>query len=670
MKNFSSEWEKLTSDDFILDVVNHCHIEFSNNEKPIQNYSGIHSVFNKTESEFVAKEIKKLLEWEAIKVVEPTEGQFLSPIFLRPKKNGDFRMILNLKRMNEYIEYHHFKMDTFENAIKLITKDTFMASIDLKNAYHTVSIAEEHQKYLRFQWNGKIFQYTCLPFGISSAPRIFTKLMKPVYSKLRALGFVNIGYIDDSLLCGDSIEACDINVKETIKLLSSLGFFINKEKSVLSPTKKIVFLGHIIDSEQMIVYLTDDKKFHILTECKQLMLKNTAKIRHVAKVIGLIVSSFSAVEFGKLFYRNLENEKIRALKNSAGNYDTNMTITYQMKIELEWWVANVNQEIRKISHGNPEITIETDASMLGWGAIINEIEIGGRWTEQECHKHINYLEILAIFMAFKSFLHLIQNKHVKVLTDNTTAVSYISNMGGTKSKDCNEITKKIWLLCRKNSIWITCSHVAGKINVLADKKSREFDDKLEWKLDINVFKKLCFMWGNPEIDLFASRLNFQIDPYCAWKPDPGCSFVNAFSINWKDFNYVYLFPPFSLLGRCICKLKQDRAKGIVIAPLWLTQAWFPRLMELLTDVPIMLPRKSNLLVLPHDKTAIHPLHKNLVLIACQVSGCHLDNEGFLQKQQTYSCRLGNQVLGSSIKYISKNGFSIVSKDKLISFKQL
>ena len=183
-------------------------------------------------------------------------------------------------------------------------------------------------------------------------------------------------------------------------------------------------------------------------------------------------------------------------------------------------------------------------------------------------------------------------------------------------------------LCKKNDIWITCSHIAGKTNTQADKKTREFNDQLEWKLDRIVFKELCLIWGNPEIDLFASRLNFQIDQYCAWKPDPGCSYNNAFSINWKIIHSVYLFPPFSLLSGYIFKLREDKARGIVIAPLWLTQAWFPRLMELLIDVPVMLPRRNNLLALPHDQT-IHPLHKNLVLIACQASGHHLDNKAFL-----------------------------------------
>jgi len=97
--------------------------------------------------------------------------------------------------------------------LKSLEKNCYMASIDLRHAYYSVPVATEHQKFLRFQWKGKIYQYTCLSNGISSAPRLFTKLTKPVYSKLRTLGFTNIGYIDDSLLCEDSVEECSNNVQ-------------------------------------------------------------------------------------------------------------------------------------------------------------------------------------------------------------------------------------------------------------------------------------------------------------------------------------------------------------------------------------------------------------------------------------------------------------------------
>lgn len=669
MKNFHTEWEKITSDNFILDSICHHHIEFINNIEPVQNNFNVVSVFNEKETEIVSAQIDKLLKMKALEIVEPVKDQFLSPIFLRLKKNGEYRLIFNLKKLNEFIEYHHFKMDTFESTVKIIKKDCYLASIDLRHAYHSVPIAKEHQKFLRFLWNGKIFQYTCLPFGISSAPRVFTKIMKPVYAKLRALGFTNIGYIDDSLLCGDSIEECEVNVKTTIELMTTLGFFINTEKSVLKPSKIIIFLGHIIDTEKMLVYLTDEKKHNIISECKNLICKSTAKIRQVAKVIGLIVSSFSAVQYGKLFYRNLENKKILALKVSKGNFDNEMFISDDMKEELNWWIENIPHQVRHISHGNAELTIKTDSSMKGWGAVLEETEIGGRWKDSEKQKHINYLEIMAIYLAIKSFLHIIKGKHIKILTDNSTAVSYISNMGGTKAKDCNQLSKEIWLFCISNKIWLTCTHIAGKDNIQADRKSRIFEDQLEWSLDKNVFSQLKKAWGKPSIDLFASRLNNQVERFCSWKPDPNCSFVDAFSLDWTQFDFIYLFPPFSLLSRCICKIREDKAKGILIAPLWLTQAWFPRLMELLIDYPLILPRSKYLLSLPHSQT-VHPLHKKLVMIACLVSGETLDNEVFLRKQRTSSYNLGNQELGNNTKDIFTNGFSTVIKRKLITFKIL
>lgn len=82
-------------------------------------------------------------------------------------------MILNLKLFNEFVQYHHFKMDTLESAIRMMKPGCYMASIDLKDAYYSVPVAKEHQKYLKFVFNGTLHQYTCLPNGLSSAPRIF-----------------------------------------------------------------------------------------------------------------------------------------------------------------------------------------------------------------------------------------------------------------------------------------------------------------------------------------------------------------------------------------------------------------------------------------------------------------------------------------------------------------
>ena len=216
-----------------------------------------------------------------------------------------------------------------------------------------------------------------------------------------------------------------------------------------------------------------------------------------------------------------------------------------MKQELSWWIKNVQKQMRIISRGNPEITIKTDASLIGWGANTGNQETSGRWTCEESTHHINYLELLAIFMALRSFSDRVRNKFVRIMSDNTSAVSYINNMGGIKSDACNSVSMAIWYWCVEHNVWIVCTHIPGKENIDADRLSREFNDQIEWRLDHDIFLEICLKMIMPEIDLFATRINTQLDTFCSWRKDPDCSYVDAFSLNWGNFNAVYIFPPFS-----------------------------------------------------------------------------------------------------------------------------
>ena len=165
--------------------------------------------FDATEVVIIDKQIETFLQTGVIETTTHCEGEYISNISIRPKKDGSYRLILNLKNLNQFVQYHHFKMENLKSAITLMSPNCFMASIDLKDAYYSVSIDTSHgRKYLRLLWKNQLFQFTCLPNGLSSAPRIFTKLMKPAYSTLRCKGFENVGYIDDTYLKGSTFHDC------------------------------------------------------------------------------------------------------------------------------------------------------------------------------------------------------------------------------------------------------------------------------------------------------------------------------------------------------------------------------------------------------------------------------------------------------------------------------
>ena len=168
-------------------------------------------------------------------------------------------MILNLKELNRYMDYKHFKMENIHKVKEILYQNYFMASVDLEKAYYSVPIHPDHRKFLRFEFMGQLYQYCVLPNGISTAPYLFTKVLRVIFSALRQQGNSSIVYIDDSLLVGETYQQCLKSVHDTVDLLQKAGFFINWEKSVLEPSQTIEFLGFTLNSKTMTLSVGDAK---------------------------------------------------------------------------------------------------------------------------------------------------------------------------------------------------------------------------------------------------------------------------------------------------------------------------------------------------------------------------------------------------------------------------
>ena len=323
---------------------------------------------------------------------------------------------------------------------------------------------------------------------------------------------------------------------------------------------------------------------------------------------------------GPLYYRNLEEDKKLALKLHKGNFDALMGLSLPAKNDLEWWIKNVDDSFNSISHGDPDITITTDASKRGWGAEFENIATGGHWAENESRQHINVLELIAGFIGLKTFAKRKENIHIRLRIDNTTAVSTINHMGTNHSDDCNAIGKQIWEWCIAKKIWLSASYIPGKHNVTADVESRRKQNGSEWMINQKILQQ-CFesLSFGPDIDHFASRINYQLEKYVSFKPDPGAITIDAFSLDWANLKF-YAFPPFSVIPMVLRKIQADKATGICVFPNWPTQAWFPKATAMLLQDPIELKPNKNLLSLPSHPRELHPLHEKLSLIVCLLSG--------------------------------------------------
>ena len=661
---FRDCWSKLTSDIRILRIIDGVTFEMA--DLPSQNI-----VYPEYRFDSVTKNLmdKEILEFVSKNIVEKTvheEGEIISNIFPRTKKSGKTRIIGNFKDLNAEICYHKFKQTTIQTIIDMMRPNQFMCSIDLTDAYYCIKVDPSYRKFLKFIWNEQLYQFTCLAQGIGCAPRLFTKAMKVPLSYLRENGITIAAYIDDLIIFADSAEQCEEHCNMTIYTLQRLGYIINFEKSMLNPSQKMEHLGLVLDSVNMTVSLNEDKCTNIIKMCKNMLCTENPTIRSVAKLVGTMISYLPGVEFGKMYYRQLEHCKINALKNANGNFDSTMTLSHEAINDIHWWIQKVKSQTYYIIKPYPSVFISTDSSGTMWGAVRDTQKTGGCWDTIEQAEHINCLEIKAVLLGLQALCSDCFNKHIRIKSDNQTTVSYINGMGGSKSHKCNMLAIHIWQWAIARHVWLSVEHIAGVLNQEADTESRDRNNSGEWALSQQIFDYILnFFEVIPTIDLFATRINFKIRKFVSWFPDPLAYKTNTFLHSFPN-ELFYAYPPINCIERFLQKVELELMEGIVVVPCWSTQSFLPSLAKLLVDFPICLRWRPQLI--SHPQVDQHPLGKRLRLIACHISNKASQTKVFRRKLYKLCVPDGPKVPTNNITPILKSGFISVRQGTPIRLK--
>ena len=185
------------------------------------------------------------------KVVEPVpfsqEGQgFYSTLFLVTKKPEGWRPVLNLKSLNKYVERRGFKLNSVKSVKTTILPGDFGTSLDLKDAYHHISVLPEHRCFLRFLYKGEHWQFRALPFGLASAPRAFCRVLAPVVAWCHLKGIRLLAYLDDWLLLGPDAQVLAQETQKVYNMLTRLGWLVSMEKSQMTPLPIFPFIRAIL----------------------------------------------------------------------------------------------------------------------------------------------------------------------------------------------------------------------------------------------------------------------------------------------------------------------------------------------------------------------------------------------------------------------------------------
>lgn len=622
---FQVEWLQLSSSAWVKQAVSGLKLQLTD-RPPLTSASnsfdsargcGAHK------RELIHKEVMSLREKQAIERAPSSPG-FYGRLFLVPKKTGGFRPVFNLRPLNHFIQKESFKMATIRTVAAAIRPGDFAVSLDLKDAYLHIPIHKLHRKFLRFTFKGTSYQFKVLPFGLSSAPRVFTKLTRVVVLYCRRLAMRVILYLDDSLLLARPRQVALQHRDILLELLQRLGWVVNWAKSDLAPTQSWEFIGLQWSSRDMTVSLPQDK-LQVIHSSADTMLQLPAHptCRRVQRFLGRTNFAATAVPRAKLQVRALQRDLANAYKSSRDLFRP-CPLSPAAQEELRWWLLPPVTSVPLVP-AQPTVTVASDASKSGWGAQWGAKQLAGIWSREEADQHINLLEMRAVLLALKEWAPLLRGKVIAWYADNKTVVAYLLKEGGTRSWSLCLLTKEVFRILDRWAITIRPAYLKGIANAGADALSRGRAVK-EWCLDPRVSTRLFRRRGAPQWDLFADGENHLAPLYFSLdRTDKRAQGIDAFMQEWGTLQgRIYAFPPPQLIPQVLSRIVTARMELLLVAPCWEDAAWLPEILSLCIREPLKLPHWA---VIEGPKGKPPPKSRELHMVAWTVSGAESSQQG-------------------------------------------
>lgn len=618
LRGFAQRWARVTSNAWVLETLRdgYC-LEFREPPPPQHRIRITQRVGPE-----IRAEVDALLAKRAIEPVPQGQevGGFFSTFFLTPKKTGGMRPILNVKPLNQYMVKKHFRMDHLGVVVKDLEQGLWAVSLDLTDAYLHVPLRPSHSKFLRFALSQEEqYQFTCLCFGLSTAPRVFTKIMVEIGAFMRQRGVRIYQYLDDWLLVGNRPEEVSSNRDFLLNLVEHLGLLVNWKKSELVPSQTFTYLGARFFLRDGAVGLSEERKGRVRETVGRLLHSPRCVVRTFLEALGVLASCIGVLPQARLRMRPLQLYLLSCWRPVTREISLSIPLRESLTEHWQWWLSETNlSQTTPFRPVLPSWTLVTDASRYGWGGFLLEgPSAQGRWTAEEQRLHINVLELKAVQLCLMAFESLVTGTGVLVRSDNTSVVSYINRQGGTRSPTLCYRAWDLWHWCLQRETSLQAAHIAGVENRWADMLSRQRVSPTEWQLHRGVVKHLFGRLGRPNIDLFASEANAQLPTYCSWRLDPYAFAIDGLSIPWGGI-LAYAYPPVVLIPKVIMKMLQEPCRVLLIAPLWPGRAWFPRLLDLLCETPILLPDREDLLTQRRGRN-VHPEPGLFKLVAWPLS---------------------------------------------------
>lgn len=578
LKEHIQFWIDINAPPFILDCICEGYKIpfFSNPERVVLKNNRSAQVH----AEFVTGAISELLESSRIRKTHKGHLIVISPLSVAVQQNGKKRLILDLRYVNQHIYKQKFKFEDWRTAINYFGSATYFTKFDLKSGYHHLDIFSEHQPYLGFSWPDSegetcYYMFTVLPFGLSSAPYIFTKLLRPMIRHWREQGISATIFLDDNIDMEKTFETSNRHAKIIRSDVCKSGFVANDGKSIWTPTQTIIWLGLNWNGINGTLAIAPHRIENLTSAIDEILKQTHVTARTLARIVGQIISTGPVTG-------NLARIMSRHCQMSiacAQEWDTPFKIDQYCIHELKFWNRNIKLVNSRsfLESVTTNKSIYSDASSTACGAFIEGTnEVAHRmFTKAEQETSSTFRELLAIQLAVQSFEPILTGGNVKLFTDSQMAVK-ITQVGSMKL-DCHKLAINIFSTCARANIQLDLQWIPRSENEKADYLSR-FKDFDDWEVVPEIFQQLDAQFGPHTVDCFANYRNAKVPRFFSRFWNPNTAGVDAFYQDWSN-EIAWVVPPLPIVPRVILFMYHNKCKGTIVVPHWPSAAYWPILFQ-------------------------------------------------------------------------------------------
>ena len=477
--------------------------------------------------EYIAKEM------EAGRVVRVTDKATaarvqISPFGVMEKKRGSgkWRLIVDLSSpedssVNDGItkadcSLSYIKVDDVAEAAAKLGKGTLLAKMDVKSAYRIVPVHPLDRPLLGMSWKGCTYVDKALPFGLRSAPKIFTSIADGLEWIARQRGASSMfHYLDDFITTGPpGSNECLQNIEVLLMACKILGVPVAVEKSE-GPTTKIVFLGIEVDTVAMVLRLPEDKLERLNSCIADWRGRKCATKREMLSLIGHLSHACKVVKPGRVFLSRL----IR-LSTVPKRLDHRVRLNREFRSDLEWWYQFLRKwngvAIMRDTTNAPDVVLTSDASgSWGCGAYSGASWFQLRWEEGCLGHNITVKELIPIVIACAVWGRRWEHQSVLARCDNMAVVCDI-NSGYCREPEVMFLLRCLHFFTAEFDINLKAVHLPGVHNALADDLSRN---------RLSSFQEQC-----PQADVVPVAIPQQL-----------CQLLLACKTDWLQTDWTRLF---------------------------------------------------------------------------------------------------------------------------------